>query len=110
MSSAMVNHERCVGCELCVRACGLTHAIQLDVERNWVTVKEELCWECGACERMCPFSAIWLLPWAEPDKELRDQINLERRSKKTRSAPAAMAKVNRAGEVEEEELVGSQGH
>lgn len=101
MSSAAVNHERCVGCELCVRACGLTHAIQLDLEHNWVTVKEELCWECGACERMCPFSAIWLVPWAEPDKDLRDAITARRRSAK----PARPAAAASSGRMEDNEPV-----
>ncbi|MCL5015080.1 MAG: 4Fe-4S binding protein [Firmicutes bacterium] len=99
---AIVNHERCVGCELCTRACGVTHAIQLDLERNWVEVSEELCWACGACERMCPFSAIALPPWAEPNKELRDSIYAKnRKPKKSR----VVAQAEEIGEEEEEEML-----
>lgn len=79
--SAVVNHERCVGCELCTRACGVTRAITLNLVDNWVEVSEELCWECGACEKMCPFSAIMLAPWAEPNKALRDEIYAKHKNK-----------------------------
>ncbi|AUW93142.1 MAG: 4Fe-4S dicluster domain-containing protein [Sulfobacillus thermosulfidooxidans] len=102
---AVVNHERCVGCELCTRACGVTHAIALNLERNWVEVSEELCWACGACERMCPFSAIMLPPWALPNKALRDAIYAQTRRPKKHGV-AAMQDL----EDEDEELAGSRLH
>ncbi|MCL4318380.1 MAG: 4Fe-4S binding protein [Firmicutes bacterium] len=102
---AIVNHERCVGCELCARACGVTHAIQLNIGHNWVEVTEDLCWACGACERMCPFSAIALPPWAEANKELRDKIYAQNRKPK-KSRVAAQASVE--GAEEEEEVFAGQ--
>lgn len=71
---AEVNHDRCVGCELCARSCGVTKAITLDNDNNWVEVDESLCWDCGACAKICPFSAITLPFWAAPDKTLREAI------------------------------------
>ncbi|PSR25587.1 MAG: hypothetical protein C7B47_11910 [Sulfobacillus thermosulfidooxidans] len=100
---AVVNHERCVGCELCTRACGVTHAISLNLQRNWVEVSEALCWACGACEKMCPFSAIMLPPWAVPNKALRDSIYA-----KTARRSSTAAIVSQDNDDDEDILAGSR--
>lgn len=106
-SIANVNHERCVGCELCTRACGVTHAISLNLDKNWVEISEDLCWSCGACEKMCPFSAIALPFWAEPNKELRDTIYAQTR--KPKKARVAVQNFEQE-EDEEDVMAGSRSH
>ncbi|MBM3307675.1 MAG: electron transfer flavoprotein subunit alpha [Candidatus Eisenbacteria bacterium] len=56
MSSIEVLDERCVGCELCVRAC-LYDAIEM---RDDVAVIKDNCTLCGACVDACKFGAIIL--------------------------------------------------
>ena len=72
--AASVNHERCVGCELCARTCNATHALSLDLEHSWIRVAEDLCWDCRACERICPFGAIIVPAGLRPDTARRDAL------------------------------------
>ena len=68
MSSIEVLDERCVGCELCVRAC-LYDAIEM---RDGVAVIKDNCTLCGACVEACSFDAIILR------KESREAVPLDR--------------------------------
>jgi len=54
----VVNPERCVACQLCVRICAKQQAISLNRQLNFVQVDGDKCTDCGACEKVCPFSAI----------------------------------------------------
>lgn len=65
MSSIEVLEERCVGCELCIKAC-LYDAIEM---RDGLAVIEDNCTLCGACVDACKFDAILLRrdAAAEPD-------------------------------------------
>lgn len=54
MSTIEVLDERCVGCELCVKAC-LYDAIEM---RDGIAVIKDNCTLCGACVDPCKFDAI----------------------------------------------------
>lgn len=56
MGSIEVLEDRCVGCELCVKAC-LYDAIEM---RDGIAVIKENCTLCGACVDPCKFDAIIL--------------------------------------------------
>lgn len=58
---AKINYERCVGCEVCVRACGLYHCIHIEDATNLIVVDEMTCNDCTACVKLCPFSCIDLI-------------------------------------------------
>lgn len=55
--AAVVDREKCTGCESCVEACPL-EAIEMHDEI--AVVDEEVCGECGACVDVCPAEAIAL--------------------------------------------------
>ena len=56
MSTIEVLEERCVGCELCIKAC-LYDAIEM---REGIAVIKDNCTLCGACVDACKFDAIIL--------------------------------------------------
>lgn len=55
--AAVVDREKCTGCESCVEACPL-EAIEMHDEI--AVVDDEVCGECGACVDVCPAEAITL--------------------------------------------------
>ena len=65
MSSIEVLEDRCVGCELCVKAC-LYDAIEM---RDGLAVIKDNCTLCGACVDACKFDAILLRRDAARDEE-----------------------------------------
>lgn len=56
MAGLRVEHEKCVGCGLCVKSCDLA---ALALENNKAVVSEA-CVLCGMCAGSCPFGAISL--------------------------------------------------
>ncbi len=52
---ALVDQEKCTGCEACVDACP-TEAINMIDGKAFVTVDE--CTDCEACVEECPEDAI----------------------------------------------------
>ncbi len=68
MGSIEVLEERCVGCELCVKAC-LYDAIEM---RDGIAVIKENCTLCGACVDPCKFDAIILRQDARREAEPPD--------------------------------------
>ena len=68
MSSIEVVAERCVGCELCVKAC-LYDAIEMV---DGVAVIKDNCTLCGACVEPCKFDAILLRESHREEDSLED--------------------------------------
>jgi len=56
--AAVVDVEKCTGCESCVEACP-TEAITINDESKAV-VNEDECVDCGSCVDACPEGAISL--------------------------------------------------
>ena len=55
--AAVVDQDKCVGCETCVGACPV-QAIKM--EDGKAKVQADVCVECGACTGECPCEAISL--------------------------------------------------
>ncbi|MHB1698394.1 MAG: 4Fe-4S binding protein [bacterium] len=54
---AVVNQDRCSGCEICIGVCPYK-AVSFDGEKKSSFVNELLCQGCGTCVAACPSSAI----------------------------------------------------
>ena len=53
-----LNHELCIGCNLCVTVC--PHRVFLMENSKAKIHNKEKCMECGACASNCPTNAIKL--------------------------------------------------
>ncbi|CAD7769361.1 MAG: Electron transport complex subunit RsxB [Candidatus Methanoperedenaceae archaeon GB50] len=56
-STAIVDEERCTGCQICMSVCPYA-AISFDKGKGVVRVNEALCKGCGSCACACPSKAI----------------------------------------------------
>jgi len=54
---AVVDHDRCSGCRVCVSVCPYK-AISFDTEKRTAVVSDVLCQGCGTCVAACPSAAI----------------------------------------------------
>ena len=55
--TAVVDETVCTGCAKCVSVCPYT-AIELDEDKELVTVTEVKCKGCGSCSATCPVGAV----------------------------------------------------
>ncbi len=55
--AAVVDAEKCTGCETCVGSCPLEAIAMKD---GLAVVDPETCGDCGACVNACPVEAISL--------------------------------------------------
>ena len=55
MNPVIIDHEKCIGCGLCVNDCPNVH---LYLENNKAKAAESSCIECGHCFAVCPMNAI----------------------------------------------------
>ncbi len=55
--AAVVDRDKCTGCESCVEACPLE---AIEMRDEIAVVDEEVCGDCGACVDVCPTEAITL--------------------------------------------------
>jgi Fe-S-cluster-containing hydrogenase component 2 len=62
MQVADIEHERCIGCGVCVDIC-LSGA--LTMKNGKIYIEDRLCTGCGDCVEMCPEGAIQLAIQAE---------------------------------------------
>jgi len=53
--AAVVDNEKCTGCETCVSECP-SEAISMKDEK--AVINAELCVDCGVCVDACPVDAI----------------------------------------------------
>jgi Indolepyruvate ferredoxin oxidoreductase, alpha and beta subunits len=55
--TAIVDMEKCTGCETCVDECP---AAAITMEKEKAKVDPDLCVDCGSCVDVCPSEAITL--------------------------------------------------
>ncbi|MCE5267333.1 MAG: 4Fe-4S binding protein [Planctomycetaceae bacterium] len=55
--AAVVDPEKCTGCESCVESCPLD---AISMKENLASVDPDTCGDCGACVDACPVQAISL--------------------------------------------------
>lgn len=53
--TAIVDKEKCIGCEACVGACPVA---AIEMKDGKAVVDPEKCIDCGACVSECPVEAI----------------------------------------------------
>jgi len=56
VTTLSLNHERCVGCGMCLQVC--PHAVLSLSNGTAEIVNRDACMECGACSRNCPSGAL----------------------------------------------------
>jgi Fe-S-cluster-containing hydrogenase component 2 len=55
--AAVVNREKCTGCETCVESCPLE---AISMQDAVAVIDAQTCGDCGACVDACPAEAISL--------------------------------------------------
>ena len=55
---AVVNPEKCTGCETCVESCPLD---AIAMKEGLAKVDADTCGDCGACVDVCPVEAITMV-------------------------------------------------
>jgi Fe-S-cluster-containing hydrogenase component 2 len=53
--TAIVDKNKCTGCETCVDECP---AVAIAMENDKAAVNNDLCVDCGSCVDVCPSEAI----------------------------------------------------
>ncbi len=53
--AAVVDAEKCTGCESCVDSCPLD---AIEMQDDLAVIDAETCGDCGACVDACPVEAI----------------------------------------------------
>ena len=61
----LVSSERCIGCDICIRACP-TNVFDRGPDRIPVIARQEDCQTCFMCEAWCPTDALFVAPMPEP--------------------------------------------
>ena len=65
MNPILVNEEKCVGCELCVKDCPSSY---LYIENGKAHTNTGGCLECGHCYAICPQAAITMTNYDCPEE------------------------------------------
>jgi Fe-S-cluster-containing hydrogenase component 2 len=55
--AAVVDREKCTGCETCVESCPLD---AISMKDGLAVIDADTCGDCGACVDVCPVEAISL--------------------------------------------------
>ena len=65
MNPIIVNEEKCIGCELCVKDCPSSY---LHIENGKAHTNKGGCLECGHCYAICPQGAITMTNYDFPEE------------------------------------------
>ena len=101
MNPIIINHEKCIGCGLCVNDCPSSH---LYLKNKKANAAETGCIECGHCFAICPMNAVRITGYDCNDESITSMTEFD--SEKLLSAMKSRRSIRRftTQTIEEEKL------
>ena len=69
-----VNHDKCIGCGMCVRDCPVNNIVVMDKK---AVIRSQSCLMCGHCVAVCPKAAVSIMGFDELPVEIDGPATLE---------------------------------